>query len=71
MASPGQHCHSALSLTAVDQHSFWIYTVILLSSLSFSAKIKVLARGIYQLFGSKTGLQHKKGDGKLEGLELS
>jgi hypothetical protein len=29
------------------------------------------AMGKYQPLGSKTGLQHKNMDGKLEGLELS
>jgi hypothetical protein len=36
--SPGRHCHSALSLAAIDYHSRGIYTVILLSLLSFLSK---------------------------------
>jgi hypothetical protein len=39
--SPGRHCHSTLSLTAIDPHSLGIYTATLLSLLSFSAKMTV------------------------------
>jgi hypothetical protein len=35
MANHGRHCHSALSLTAIDGHSLGIYTLILLLLLSF------------------------------------
>ena len=37
--SPGQHRHSALSLPVIGGRSSAIYTVILLSFLSFSAKM--------------------------------
>jgi hypothetical protein len=41
VASPGRHCHSTLSSTVIDWHSVGIYTVVLLSLLSFSAKMYV------------------------------
>jgi hypothetical protein len=37
--SLGRHCHSALPLTVIDCHSLGIYTVILLSLLSFSVEV--------------------------------
>jgi hypothetical protein len=37
--SPGRHCHSTLSLIVVGCHSLGIYTVVLLSLLSFSVKM--------------------------------
>jgi myosin-7 len=37
--SPGRHCHSTLSLSVIGCHSLGIYTVILLSLLSLSAKM--------------------------------
>ena len=40
-ASHGRYCHSTLSLTGVDYHSLAIHTLILLSLLSFSAKMTV------------------------------
>jgi hypothetical protein len=39
--SPGRHCHSTLSLAAIDCHSLGNHTVILLALLSFSAKMTV------------------------------
>ena len=39
--SPGRHCHSTLSLTAIHCHSLAICTVIVLSLLSVSAQITV------------------------------
>ena len=39
--SPGRHCHFTLSLAAVDCRSIGIYTVILLSLLSFFAEMTV------------------------------
>ena len=44
-SSPGLHCHSTLSLTAVDCHSLVIHTLIL---LSFSVKVTVFAPGYRQ-----------------------
>jgi hypothetical protein len=44
VSSPGRHCHSALSLTAVDCHSLGIYLLILLPLLSFSAEMTVSPR---------------------------
>jgi hypothetical protein len=41
----GRHCHSTLSLTAIDCHSLGIYTVILLPLLSVSIKMTVPSRG--------------------------
>jgi hypothetical protein len=43
-ASHGQHCHSTLPLTTIGCHSLGIYPVILLSLLSFSAKMTVSPR---------------------------
>ena len=40
--SPGRHCHSTLSLAVIDCSSLGIYTVILLSLLSLSAKMTVV-----------------------------
>ena len=40
-ASRGRHCHSTLSLNAIVCHSLGICTLILLSLLSFSAKMTV------------------------------
>ena len=37
-SSQGQHCHSTPSLTVIDRHCLGIYTVILLSLLSFRSK---------------------------------
>ena len=39
--SPGRHCHSTRSLAVVECHSLGIYTLILLSLLSFSVKMTV------------------------------
>jgi hypothetical protein len=39
--SPGRHCHSALPLTVIACHYLGIYTLILLSLLSFSVKMAV------------------------------
>ena len=41
----GRHCHSTLSLNAIDCHSLEIYTVILLPLLSVSIKMTVPSRG--------------------------
>jgi hypothetical protein len=41
IASPGRHCHSTLSLTAIGCHSLVISTVLLLLMLSFSVKMTV------------------------------
>jgi hypothetical protein len=40
-ASHGRHCHSTLSLTGIDCPSLGVYTVILLSLLSFSVIMTV------------------------------
>jgi hypothetical protein len=40
-ASPGRHCHSTSSLTAVDCHSLGIYILILLLLLSLAVKMTV------------------------------
>jgi hypothetical protein len=45
LASPGQHCHSTLSLAVIGCHSFGIYTIILPSFLSFHVKNVSIARG--------------------------
>jgi hypothetical protein len=45
-SSPRRHCHSILSLAAIGCHSLEIYTVILLSLLSFSAKMTVDRPGL-------------------------
>jgi hypothetical protein len=42
--SPGRHCHSTRSLTGIACHFLGFYTVILQSSLSFSAKMTLLLR---------------------------
>ena len=44
-ASPGGHCHSTPSLAAIGCHSLGVYTVILLSLLSFFAEVTVLPPG--------------------------
>ena len=44
LPSPGRHCHSMLSLTVVDCHSLAIYTLLLLSLLSFAVKMTVSPR---------------------------
>ena len=43
VARPGRHCHSTLSLTGIVWRSLGIYTVILLSLLSFYVKMTVLS----------------------------
>ena len=43
MLSHGRHCHSTRSLVVIGCHPFGIYTVILLSLLSFSVKMTVPA----------------------------
>jgi hypothetical protein len=49
LPSPGWHCHSTLTLTVIDCHSFRIYTLILLSLLSFSVKMTVSPSAILAL----------------------
>ena len=44
--SKGRHCRSTLSLAVLDGHSLGIYTVILVSLLSFSAEMKVPPKAI-------------------------
>ena len=44
VGSPGRHCHSTLSLTVIDCHSLGIGALILLSSLPFSATMRVSPR---------------------------
>jgi hypothetical protein len=45
--------------------------IVIHGAQSVSTSKSLMLHYIHQLLGSKTGFQHKKWDGKLEGFELS
>ena len=49
--SPGRHCHSTQSLTAIDCHSLGLYTGILLALLPLSVKITACRPGLGATYG--------------------
>jgi hypothetical protein len=55
--SSGRHCHFTLSLTAIDCHSLGMYTITLMSLLSCSIGMPVVAPWLMQVWNFKKRME--------------